>query len=364
MNIRLLLIFLLLFVAGCSEQGKKIPIEEIDMIGIMAFDYVDEKIKKLTVAIPQYSKEAEKDTMVYSVETDLVSQGIVKIEAQSDRKVVLNQLRVILVSEEFARKGHVRSIVEHIYRNAEVGNKALIAVVKGRADSILYAEYPDKPNINFYLNDLLRPSFNTAFNPNTNVHDFIYATTNLTKDASVPYLELLDDKVEITNIALFKEDVMVETISPNESVYIQALLGKKSIAPLVIEMPKDTKISLNLVKSKFKIESNKDKHQPKLTIHIQMKATLSEYNIEHLDKLNTWKEISHLEKSINRQVEKDIKAFIERLNKQQIDPIGLSEYFRKYTYGKWTRAMTDKVLSKLELDVNVKTIIVNVGTLK
>lgn len=363
MNSKLLIIFLLLFVAGCSEE-RKIPIEEVDMIGIMAFDYIDENVTKLTVAIPQYSQEAEKDTKVFSVETDLVSQGIVKIEAQSDRKVVLNQLRVILISEEFARKGQPRKIIEHIYRNAEVGNKAFIAVVKDQAANLLYAEYPDKPNINFYLNDLLLPSLNTAFNPNTNIHDFIYATTNSTRDAIVPYLELHGDNVEISGFALFKEDAMVDVIPPNEAVYVQALLCRQNLAPLVIDVPNETKVLLNLVKSKCKIDSNKDNQQPKLTAHLLIKATLSEYRIEDTDKLNSWKEINQIEHLINEQLAQDIEAFIKKLNEQQIDPIGLSENFRKHTRGQWTRAMTEDVLGKLEVDVQVRTIIVSMGTLK
>ncbi|WP_107839368.1 Ger(x)C family spore germination protein [Metasolibacillus meyeri] len=358
------IIFLLLLIAGCAEQEQKVPIEYTDMIGIMAFDYIDEEKKKMTVAIPQYSQEAEESTKIFSVETDLVSQGIVKIERLSDRKIVLNQLRVILVSEEFAREGQLRNVIEHIYRNAEVGNKALIAIVKGRADDLIYGKYPDKPGINFYLNDLLLPTVNTAFNPNTNIHDFIYSVTNPVLDPIIPYLEKKDGKIEITGIALFKGDSMVQTIPPEDAIYIQAMQNEQDLSPLYIELPEDAKVLINLVKSKCIIKGNKDKEQPKLSIHLNIRGTLSEYKSTKADKINTWKEISELEKAINKQLEKDIKSFIEKLNEQELDPIGLSENFRKHTKGKWTREMTDEVISKLEVEVEVKTIIVSAGTLK
>lgn len=192
MNVKFIILAIILamaFLTGCSAKVKKIPLEDVGMVGVMAIDYIDENSLKLTVAIPQYSPVAKEHTQIFSVTTELVSQGIVDIEALSDKKVVLNQLRVVLLNEEFARHGKAREIIKHLFRNAEVGNKVLIAVVKESGEEILKEEYPDKPNINFYLNDLLQPSINTAFNPNTNIHDFVYTQTNPVFDSIVPLLE-------------------------------------------------------------------------------------------------------------------------------------------------------------------------------
>ncbi|UZN00760.1 hypothetical protein OL548_15665 [Lysinibacillus sp. MHQ-1] len=95
----------------------------------------------------------------------------------------------MLVNEDFARKGEIQNVIQHLYRNAEVGNKVLIAIVKDKAEAIIKGNYPDKPNINIYINDLLEPSINTAFNPNTNIHDFMYTITNPVTDTIIPYLE-------------------------------------------------------------------------------------------------------------------------------------------------------------------------------
>ncbi|UZN00759.1 hypothetical protein OL548_15660 [Lysinibacillus sp. MHQ-1] len=68
MNRKLLLsitLALLLLLAGCSRKELKVPLEDIGMVGIMAFDYMDEDQMKLTVAIPQYSPEAQQKTQIF-----------------------------------------------------------------------------------------------------------------------------------------------------------------------------------------------------------------------------------------------------------------------------------------------------------
>ncbi|MGE7624144.1 Ger(x)C family spore germination protein [Viridibacillus sp. NPDC096237] len=359
--------FVLIFLIGCSEKEVKVPLEEVGMVGIMAFDYIDEDTTKLTVAIPQYSPEAKRNTQIFSVKTDLVSKGIVKIEKLSDKKVILNQLRVVLINEEYAQKGNVQKVIQHLYRNAEVGNKVLIAIVKGNAEEMLKGKYLDKPNINFYLNDLLLPSINTAFNPNTNIHGFIYTITNPVFDPIIPVIEKIDDKIEIKGVALFKNRHMLEMITPEDALIIQAIQGRKKLAPLLIEMNQGynkEKVMLDLIESNVKFESNKSVDSPKLTISLKIKGTLSEYKGKREHELNTPKSIAILEKDINEQVEKDIKKFIEKINDLEIDPIGLSENFRMYHKGKWNKKLTKETLAKLQVVVRVDTSIISTGTLK
>ncbi len=369
MNKKLLCITLslLFLLVGCARKELKVPLEDIGMVGTMAFDYIDNKQMKLTVAIPQYSPEAQENTQIFSVATDLVSNGIVEIEKLSDKKIVFNQLRVVLVNEEFARKGEVRKVIQHLYRNAEVGNKVLIAIVKDNAEAILKGDYPDKPNINFYINDLLEPSINTAFNPNTNIHDFIYTISNPVTDTILPYIEKLDDKLEIKGVAIFKGNHMHELIKPEEALIIQALQGRKNLAPLHLDLHEghgEEKLMIDLIESTVNIESNKDIESPKITINLNIKGTLIEYKGAREYELNTVESISHLEKDVNKQLEEDITKFLDKLKTMDVDPSGLSEKFRMYYHGKWTTKKTRELIRKLSTEVHVKTSIISTGTLK
>ncbi|WP_155590671.1 Ger(x)C family spore germination protein [Lysinibacillus cavernae] len=359
--------FVLVLLVGCSRKELKVPLEDVGMVDSMAFDYIDENQMKLTVAIPQYSPEAKKNTQIFSITTDLVSSGIVEIEKQSDKKIVFNQLRVVLVNEDFARKGDIRKIIQHLYRNAEVGNKVLIAVVKDNAEAILKADYPDKPSINFYLNNLLEPSINTAFNPNTNIHDFMYTITNPVFDTVLPFIEKRGEKLEVNGVAVFKGNRMHELIKPEEALVIQALSGRKNLAPLHLDLNAghgEEKLMIDLIESTVKKVSNKNIESPKLTIFLKIKGTLSEYKGERESQLITTESISELEKDVNKQLEKNIGEFLERLNNMEVDPAGLSEEFRMYYYGEWTTEKTRDLIRKLDIKLHVETSIISTGTLK
>ncbi len=352
---------------GCSSSEIIVPLEELGMVSILAFDYIDEDTTKLSVAVPQFMPGVGQKTNIYEVNTDFVSEGFLNIERQSDKKIVLNQLQVVLINEEFAQNGDVQGIIEFLYRKSELGGKVLIAIAKGNGEDMLKSDYPDKPSINIYLNDLLQPNVNTAFNPNTNLHDFIYTLTNPVLDSIIPVLEKKDSKVAIEGVALFKNKNMLEIITPEDALVIQALKGKKELSPLLLELTKKEskdKILLDLVESKVKIKSNKDLKYPKLSIYLKIKGALSEYKGKREHNLETPEKLSQLEHDIDKQLEHEIQQFIKKTQELEIDPIGLSENFRMYYKGKWNKELTNKILSKLEVDIHVETSIISTGTLK
>lgn len=360
-------IFVTLCLSGCSAKEKKVPLEDVGMVGTMAIDYIDNENLKLTVAIPQSSPDAKKNIQIFSVTTDLISKGIVDVEELSDKKVVLNQLRVVLINEEFAQRGDIQKVIRHLYRNSDVGNKVLIAIVKENGEEMLKEEYPDKPNVNFYLNDLLQPSINTAFNPNTNIHDFIYTQTNPVFDSIVPLLEKKEEKVELGGIALFKEEHMLQSLPKYEALVIQALQGRKKLAPLSLtlhETGQNERLQLDLINNRVSMKSNKSFESPKLTINMEIRGALVEYRGEREKELKTPKGLTKLENDINKQLEIDIKKFLEKLMELQVDPIGLTENFRMYYKGEWKKENTEEILSKLRLDIHVETHILSTGTLK
>lgn len=364
-NLILYILFSTVLLIGCSDKELKVPLEDVGMVSTMAFDYIDEDMMKMTVAIPQFSPEATENTQTFSVSTDMVSKGIVEIEMHSDKKIVLNQLRVILFNEEFAQHGKMEKIVQHLYRESAVGNKVLIAIVNDTGEQILKADYPDKPNINMYINDLLQPSINTAFNPNTNIHDFIYTQTSTVHDSIIPLLEKKNGTIKMEEIAIFKGQEMLQSLTTDEALIIQALQGRKNLAPLSLELDDGKeKLMLDLIKNKVSMKSNESMDSPKLSIKLKMEGTLVEYSGKRKEVLHQLEEITKLEKDINERTSKQIEEFFDKLKELEVDPVGLAEEFRRYYNGKWDKKKTNDIISRLQIDVQVETSIISTGNLK
>ena len=362
----IILLVFTLFLTGCSDKELKVPLEDIGMVSTLSFDYIDEEMMKLTVAIPQFSPEAKENTQLFSVTTDMISKGIVEIEMQSDKKIVLNQLRVVLFNEEFAKHGRMRKVIRHLYRDSSVGNKVLIAIVKENGEEVLKADYPDKPNVNLYINDLLQPSINTAFNPNTNIHDFIYTQTSTVHDSIVPIVDKKNGIIKIEEVAIFKGKEMIESIPHDEALIIQALQGRKNLAPLALDLGdgEEDKLVLDLISNKVKMKSNKNMEAPKLSITLKMEGTLVDYVGYRVGELESMEKLSELEEDIDKHTSKQVEEFLDKLKELEVDPIGLAEEFRKHYHGKWDKEKTIDIISKLQVDVKVETSIISTGNLK
>lgn len=361
----ILLISCSLLLVGCQEKEQRTSVEDLAMVSTIAFDVINDEEMRMTVSIPHPTSETPENTQVYSADTQLIQEGLVDISTEADQMLILNQLRTLLFSEEFARSGQIAKVIEHFYRNPTVGNNVRLAIVKDRAEDVLRANFPDKANLDSYLYDLLKPSLHTSFSPFTTIHDFQYSETNPIFFSMVPYLELKKTSIEVTSVALFDEGKMLEIISRKESALIQALIGKNKLPPLAMTLDGHSgkeKLQIELIKSKVKITSNRNMKSPKFTVSISLQGSLYEYKgNKDLGKMKDYKK---LEKEVAKHVRKELEDIIKKLQQLEVDPVGFSEYFRMYHKGRWTQNLTKSIITSAEFKVQVDFNMLNTGALK
>ncbi len=211
--ILLLFITCSVFIAGCTREGQRASVEDLALVSSVALDYVNDKEMRMTVSIPQPKGESPVLTEVYSVNTEMIQEGLVNISSEADKMIILNQLRTILFNEEFAKSGKVTEVIEHFYRDSTVGNKVRLVVVKDNAGDILKADYPENEHMDAYLNDLFQPKLHNSFSPFTTIHDYINTQTSPIFHTMIPYLEKKEKSLKITSIALFNDEKMIQTIT-------------------------------------------------------------------------------------------------------------------------------------------------------
>ena len=356
---------LLLWIAGCTQEEGTNSVEDLSMVSSIAFDYISEDEIRMTVSIPQSSGDSEEKTQNYSVNTSLIQKGFTEVSSQAGKMISLNQLRTMLFSEDFAKKGDVIGIAKHFYRDPTVGNNIRLAIVKDSAEEILKASFPDIPSTNMYLYDLLKPKMHTSFSPFTTLHDFINSETDKVSHSTMPYLEKKEDSLKIESVAVFDGGKMLETIPRKESTLIQSLKGKAKLAPLDITLDKGSdkeEMQIELIESKVKINSNKNVDSPQVSIRIKLQGSLIEYKGDK--ELNKKRELEMLQKEISKHIEKEVEDLLEKLRKLEIDPVGFSEYFRMFHKGKWSEKLTEKVITSMEYKISVNFDLLNTGVLK
>jgi len=357
----------IIIISGCgNSEGQRRPsVEELALVSSIGFDKAEHPEVRMTVGIPQPAGESPVLTEVYSVNTDMIQDGLAELSSKTDKMIALNQLRTILFSEELAKSGAITTIIEHFYRDSTLGNKIRIVIVKDNVEDVLKADYPENEHMDAYLNDLFQPQLHTSFSPFTTMHDYMNTQTNPVYHTMVPYLEKQEDSLKVTRVAIFDNEKMVDTISTEDSLLIQALIGLDKLSPISIifkDNPKDKRLFLEQIESDVKIKGNKNIDSPKVDITIKLKAVLVEYRGNRdLSKIGEYK---NLEIEIEKHLQKQIEEILEKLNKMEVDPVGISEKFRMYHKGKWTDELTKKVISSLDRNVKVKFKIVNTGTLK
>lgn len=97
-------------------------------------------------------------------------------------------------------------------------------------------------------------------------------------------------------------------------------------------------------------------------INVHMRISIS----ERLFPFNVRNDGERLERSIEKQLKSDLERLIKKIQKAEIDPIGLGLYARAYTYKDWKRVQKKwgKALSKADVKVNVHVKIGGMGTIK
>lgn len=361
LNILVAIFFTIPLLSGCNDPSVEYPvIEDLGMVGIMGFDYVDEQHAKVTVTLSP-SRQEESPQMGTSI-VEVPHQAVLEVSTQSDKLLSLAQLRVILFSEEYATKVGLFEMMEHLYRDPMVGANVLIAVVKGSVEDILSQPYKNNPEINVYVNELLTPRTIVTFNPFSTVHTFVNRYTDEISDPTTPYLELIGDSLKITKVALFKGDKLVKTITPEEAKLIEGLKKRKKLPDMSVKYEGEKLTVLRFVNTQFKFETNGDFNNLTLHLNLFVKGSLVDY--EGNRKFGNVHEQVELERKINEELTENLESVVQLFQELEIDPLSLGRKVYIKNAKNWSKEEWNKAFKNANVVVNVETTIVSPGTIR
>lgn len=349
------------FISGLSITPR--IVDDIFMVMIVGYDYVDENLIKGTAVAPFYKADNTIANLSFSDTSSLIYENRDKLEARSPRPLLSGKLETALYNRELAEKGII-VYVDNLQRDPNVGSRVNLAVYDGSTEKLLKKPFEDQPT-GVVFSNLLEQNSKFDNLPVTNLHTFGFQYFDEGMDPILPLLEGDEEsklfKVKIKGIALFKEDKMVGEIEKKDFLYFRSLYEPFDNGNLFIKFDNEERAFLETIKSsrKFIVREKQKEFNPVVSISLKMEGTIREYSGEEI----TEKIVKEYERQIEEQIEEKTTAMIKEFQEMEIDPIGLGNQVRNYDRN-WDVKKWKDIYSTLNVPVKVDFTILEHGIIK
>lgn len=374
---KIILVIILLMLTGCYDYKE---LNQIAIIGATSIDKIDNNyIVKIQVINPQNVKEATSNNntsfVVYEGVSNNLQEAYRKITNYSPRFTYSDHMQVLFLSENIVKEDF-SEVMDFLMRNPSVRNDFYVLIEKSGNDIIELTTPISQISATSIKSSLENNSKHYGTSTVVNFNDFSEMYLNPNNEIVLPSIKLIGNirdgqdmentmessdyvKYELSNLAVFKDNLLIGYLSLEESLAYNFIMNKIDTAIISYECDNDKNIVTNIIHSKTDIKVNKNK----ININIDANGNLIEVgcNVE-IDK----DRIKNIEDNISKRIENIVSNSINNtLNNYDSDIYGFLDLYYKNDY-KYYKKIKDKyydnVFKNLDVKVKVKTSISREGT--
>lgn len=302
---------------------------------------------------------------VYTVKGDTIYTAIKTITEAEGKTPLYSQNRIIILGKSITEE-NMDNVIDFFVRDVENSSSVYVAAAEKTAAEILNTksgeEYVSARNLKNSIDSYEYDARICA----TSLYELISRYNSGTKDFAMPLLavkkENEEKNVEIIGTAIFNNTRYRKYISKDDTVYLNILHNKVNNTALSFSMEDNTRISLNVVKSKTKRTITIKDGKPTFKIKVTMNGDISEIS----GGVSSAMKNSDIEKYKERgeeYVEKQISRFISSMyNNYESDAMGLARliYICEQDFYKKNEKRLDEVMKnsvyEIECEINIRRI--------
>ena len=293
---KIIIIFFILLLCGCSDYKELNDLAIISTIGIDK----DKDDYKICMEVLNTNKKNSKNYIIYS-EGKTLNEAINKANDKSDKKIYGGHLNQLIVSKDIFNKKNTE-IIDSFIRLTEVKDEIDLFLSKeDTACELLETSIKSNKESYKLLDNALKYSSRSS---NTNIDTYISNTLKYGIDPVISTIKKDKDNIVIDNIAITSNGKIIKYLNEKETIgynFIRNEINNFSIP--VKYKDKYMTIKINKSRTKNKVYNNK------IIININIDAYITEYNLD-LD-LDDNKTIPKLEKLTEKEIDKYIKKVIK-----------------------------------------------------
>lgn len=352
---------IVLYVIFNSGQSN-LPIEKIDIASGVSYDLVTKSpINEYIIAASMYT--FNKKDEISSVILDGIGKNIPDTRSArqtiESKEFMLGLQKVFIFSEAAATYG-INPITDILFSNQDMNDSAWLVICKGKALDILKFKVEDAPTAADHINGMIESSVQQNFMSNNyKITDMYVRLNSEGRDLVLPYLEILNNKISLTGMAVFKKDKMVAEIPMEEARFMNFLRENKVKGILTLQKDSPHWISTyGVVKKKVHCEKINGKYKFNIYLEFKGKVINNTMYKDFMENPITVEKYCH---ELEGQTKKNCNDFIYKMqNQYKVDCLELGRDAAA-TFGRNPETDWNNIVCNSDIIVNVKVKVDNLG---
>ncbi len=302
---------------------------------------------------------------VYTVKGDSIYTAIKTVTESEGKTPLYSQNRIIILGKSITEE-NMDNVIDFFVRDVENSSSVYVAAAEKTAAEILQTkngnEYVSARNLKNSIDSYEYDARIFA----TSLYELINRYNSASKDFAMPLLSVKEQNgeknVEISGTAVFSNTKYREKISKDDTIYLNIINNEVHNTALSYSMEDNTRISLNVVKSKTKRTVSLRNGKPVFKIMVTMNADISEISGGVGSAMQN-SDIEEFKKRGEEYVEKQIKNVISILhNRYESDASGLARllYICEQDFYRENEKKIDEVMKnsiyEVECEINIRRI--------
>jgi Ger(x)C family germination protein len=378
-KIVLILISMILIASIYGEKLQVSPVEELNIAAGFGYDIENVVDGNFEYSIPFVIYDFKKKTkgglgitnggIISTKDINEENSSLIKSKASSvgetreqrqlgaSKPIIIGAEKIAVISEAMAFYG-IYNILNILFANANINDRDIFSVCKGKAEDILAFKVKGYASSADYMEGMVRHATSYNFlSGNYTLLNIYREVDSEGENLVLPYLELKDNDIELTGMAIFKGNKMAHVLPMEEGRIMNMLRERKGKGVLSIQEGPDEYINFDS-KVKRKVKCNKRDGKYEFNIELSFKGDIMENTLyKELKKENEKK----IEELMEKNIEKMCYVFLEKMqNVYKIDCLSLGR-FAIAKYGRETGVDWNKEVSNAVIKVGIKVKIDKIG---
>jgi spore germination protein len=332
---KLIAICLVVLLSACADPKT---LERMGLITIVGYDVAEDGEILTTMVLLHIDPEAPENSALLTAKAPTSKGARIKADRKSPKKLQSGQLRVALFSEEVVKLGLI-NLADTLARDPSISDLTYLAVVEGSTNKLLNQKIKAFADVSQLIYKELDQNIKGETIPSSTLQEVMHDYYSAGVDPTMPTLKGGDGEIEITGLALIKDDRMVGKITPTEAFYLKLINDRYRAGSLELlvnkegfKLMKETKEADELAVVMDTIHSNSDinllnKEKLEFEMKIKLQTRLLEIN-QSLD-IKDPNSLKLMQKKLSDKVKSDIAKLIAKAQEAGSDPFGFGEIYRK-----------------------------------